>query len=686
MKSICSATRKVILHIIFVLPCIPGWSQVADTFAYARPQELDEIIVTTTRKIESLSHVAYNTSVLSQKETEAIPVYNLDDVFNTVAGINQDRKNGIFSGSKNTINMMGITGGEQGRVLVLEDGIPVNLSDNGDVNWNRFCLSDFARIEITKGSASSLYGSNAMGGIINLVSALPQKPFEVSAGLSYGSYNTVMSNVGIAGKQGRFYWKAGANYNRSDGYIMPPDSLRDSTDVATFLSEGGIRLKAGYSVNEFLTVDASYGFYDDKHGNGLKILDEDGCYTSHKTHIGRITTNFDNKKWFFNLNLFYQQEDYYKLIEKLKGTQYTAIDATSDRRDAGILTYAGKRFEALTVSLGADLRTGSTDGADVYRTSTDVVKNSGTLTQVSSHIQAESNLFNNRIEVSGALFYSIVSLKDGSFLLENPTGETSYMSEFAGPLSDTTWSALSPSLTLIYRPTKNFVLKLIYSHGFRTPTIDDLTRSGMISIGFKEASPFLRPEEVNNYQINLNAQIKPSIFVSADAYYLAGSNYMYYLETGETILNGKKKVYRKENLNEVQATGGDLTLKWKPLDWLWAYGNLSLNRSVIRKNDSLNGKFLTYSPGHMEGFGIVTENKIVDGGIHYLYKGKQFMDDLNETPIPAYGIINLILSKTFARHYRVSFTVQNLMNKTYFFTEGELTLGRFISGSFELKF
>jgi iron complex outermembrane recepter protein len=678
------AATKVIIPLIFMLPCIPAWSQDVDTSSYAQPKELEEITVTATRKNENLSQIAYNTTVLNQKEMQSLPVYNLDDVFTTVAGMNQDRKNGIFSGSKNTVNLMGITGGEQGRVLVLEDGIPVNGSDNGEVNWNRFCLSDFSRIEIIKGSASSLYGSNAMGGIINLVSALPQKPFELNAGLSYGSYNTVMSNVSLAGKKGRFYWKAAANYNRSDGTIMPPDSLRDSTDVATFLSEGGARLKAGYRVNDYLTVDASYSFYDDKHGDGTKILDEEGSYSRHKTHVGRLGTNFDNQKWFFNLNLFIQKEDYGKLIEKLKGTTYTAIDVTSERSDAGLLTYAGKRFRAFTVSLGADLRTGSTKGADVYRTSADIVKNQGTLTQFSSHIHAESNFFDNRLALAGALYYSIASLHDASFMIENPTSETSYMNEFAGALSDTIWSALSPSLSLLYRPVENVNLRLIYSHGFRAPTIDDLTRSGMVNIGFKEANPFLRPEKINNVQLNLNTQINPSLFASADVYYLSGSNYIYYLETGETIFNGKKKVYRKENLNEVQAIGGDLTLKWKPVDWIRAYANLNLNQSVIRKNESLEGKFLTYSPGHMEGFGIITENKIVDGAIHFAYKGKQFMDDLNESPIPAYGIVNLLFSKKFADHFKVSLTVQNLLNKTYLYDGHNLTLGRFISGSLEL--
>ena len=680
------STRRALILLIPLLICNSLFSQVADTATFIPAKELEEIIVTTTRRSEFLSNIAYNTTILGPKEMEFCPAHNLDDIFTMVAGINQDRKNGIFSGSKNTLNLMGITGGEQGRVLVLEDGIPVNISDNGEVNWNRFDLSDYSRIEILKGPASSLYGSNAMGGIINMVSSTPQKPFQLKTRLSYGSYNTAMARVDLSGKQDRFFWKATLNYNRGDGYIMPPDSLRDSTDIATFVYESGIRLKTGYRVNEYLALEAAYAFYDDKHGYGLQISDDKGGYSSHKTHFSRLGVNYDDQKWFFNLSFFYQQEDYSKFIEKLKGAVYTAIDARSDRGDGGVLALAGKKTEHYVISAGADLRTGSTSGADVYRTSSDVVNNEGKMYQLSSYIQAESNLAGNRLKLSGSLNYSLVSLRAASFSLENPTVETSYMADFAGKFKDTLWSAFNPSISLKFSPTQNLSFRVIYSHGFRTPTIDDLTRSGMISIGFKEASPLLKPEKINHYQLAVHTRIVPSIFVSTAIYYSSGIDYIYYIETGETLFNGKRKVFRKANINEVEAIGAEISIQWKPVEWIRGYANLSLNRSVIHKNEMLEGKTLSYSPGHMEGMGIITENKLLDGAITLIYNGKQYMDDQNTSSIPAYGTVNLFLSKTLADHYKLYVTIQNLFNKRYLFDGRDLTLGRFVSAGFELTF
>jgi iron complex outermembrane receptor protein len=663
-----------------------GICQDPDTTQAGFKADLDEVVVSASRRSEYLSHVAYPVTVVGRREIGLFPAHSPDDIFFRVGGINQDRKNGLFSGSKNTVNLMGITGGEQGRVLVLEDGIPLNVSDNGEVNWNRFDLADYAQVEIIRGPASSLYGSNALGGIINLVSREPQQPLELKARLSYGSYNTLLGSVSLSGTKKKFFWRAAFNYNRGDGYIMPPDSLRDSTDVPTFLEEAGLRLKTGYRVNQYLTLEASYIFYDDKHGYGLRLRDPEGGYSSHRTHFGRVGLKYDNHEWFFNLNLFYQQEDYYKLIEKLKGTLYSAIDVFSDRGDAGIMSCFGKKSARYALSLGTDIRMGSTRASDIFRTSADVIRNEGRLYQWSSFFLAESYLMENRFRLSGSLGYSLVYLKAGSFLLEDPTGETDYMTQFTGTLSDTVWSSINPSVSLRFMPDKRWNILLSYAHGFRSPAIDDLTRSGMTNIGFKEANPFLRPERINTIQAGVRFEPGIPVAISASAFYSRGHDYIYFFDTGETLFNGKRKVYRKDNINEVEATGAEVGLSWQPAEWISGYAHIALNRSVIRKNEVLEGKYLSYTPGHMEGLGLITGNRWLSGAVYFLFKGKQYMDDQNLQAVEPFTDINLYLSATLAKHYKISARVQNLLDKKYFFDERNLSLGRFLSAGLELVF
>jgi iron complex outermembrane recepter protein len=67
-------------------------------------------------------------------------------------------------------------GSEPGRSLILMDGVPINKGETGEVNWNRIDIDEVQRLEIFKGPGSSVYGNNAMGGVINIISRKPVNP------------------------------------------------------------------------------------------------------------------------------------------------------------------------------------------------------------------------------------------------------------------------------------------------------------------------------------------------------------------------------------------------------------------------------------------------------------------------------------------------------------------------------
>jgi iron complex outermembrane receptor protein len=664
---------KMILHFFFSLLFCQTYAQ--DSISQ---KLLEEITVTASRRTESTSGIAYHIAVLDTQDINLIPALQIDDLFILTAGISQDRKTGIFSGSRNIVNMLGITGGDQGRVLILEDGIPLNVSDNGDVNWNRLSPENYSRIEIIKGPVSSTYGSSAMAGIINLVSKLPSKPLEAKANINYGSYNSLGTHIDLSGKQENFFWKSAFNYRRSDGYIMPPDSLRDTTDIATRMIEWGILLKAGYRFSSKLLFNASYSYYDDKHGYGIKILDPDGGYTKHGNHTLHLGINYDNSIWFYNMNIFYQTEDYLKLIEKFRDTVYSAIDVNSERTDAGLLLYGGRQFNRVVLSSGIDIRSGLVKGIDDYRTSTDIVSNSGSISLYSSYLRAESDFFKNKLLISAAINYSVVTLKDASFSIYGATSETSYMLGFEENFHDTTWNAVNPSLSARFKPSRFTDILISYSKGFRAPTIDDLSRSGMVNIGFKEANPLLKPEKIDHYQLSVRTHAVNDLLVSAAFYYSKGKDYIYYKATGETLFGGRRLVYRKENISELESMGSEISIEWKPVEWLRAFSSTFINRSIILSNEMLQGKTLSYSPKLTQGIGISSENKYFNISVIAQYKSQQYMNEENTSSIPAYITYDLSLSKTIDKHYQLYFTGKNLLDKTYLFDGRNLSLGRFL--------
>ena len=95
--------------------------------------------------------------------------------------------------------MRGLPANDQSRTLVMLDGVPLNKSDEGSVNWNMINKNNIEQINIIKGPGSAKHGSGAMGGVIELISKKPTKKLEGNVLVDYGTYNTLSSNIDLAG-------------------------------------------------------------------------------------------------------------------------------------------------------------------------------------------------------------------------------------------------------------------------------------------------------------------------------------------------------------------------------------------------------------------------------------------------------------------------------------------------------
>ena len=104
---------------------------------------------------------------ISQKEIGAIPAQKLEGILQYATGVDVDNTLGMFS-DKAVVSMRGMGGDNQGRVLVMIDGVPINKSDGGSVNWNAINIANIKDVQIIQGAASTLYGANAMGGAIDI--------------------------------------------------------------------------------------------------------------------------------------------------------------------------------------------------------------------------------------------------------------------------------------------------------------------------------------------------------------------------------------------------------------------------------------------------------------------------------------------------------------------------------------
>lgn len=302
---------------------------------------LQEAVVTGSRSERPVTQSPGSINVIPPLVLRNSPAQSVDDILTMISGINTTRSDGI-SNIHSNVSIRGLSGDEQGRTLVLFDGIPINTSDEGSVNWNSIHIDNVQRIEVFKGPGSSLYGNSAMGGVINIISKKPLSPFSLNASAAYGSLNTWKGSLGISSRMSdRFALFVSGYYNRSDGFNNIPDSLRATPDysVNRFMKEGGLYTKILITPAPLFNIDLSYDLYRDKRGEGEKIKAPDGEYR-HFNH-NRVQSRFYGEKGKFSYNaaLYFQRQHYFRLDERLKKEVYQRFDVKSHRDDWGAILH-----------------------------------------------------------------------------------------------------------------------------------------------------------------------------------------------------------------------------------------------------------------------------------------------------------------------------------------------------------
>jgi iron complex outermembrane receptor protein len=418
-----------------------------------------------------------------------------------------------------TVTLRGLSGNEQSRTVVLMNGVPINTSDEGGVNWNRINQTDVERIEVFKGPGSSLYGNNAMGGVVNIITKVPKEPQEVYASVSYGTFNTFREDLNIRMRSEKgFYGAVSQYYLKSGGYITVSEDLRTPYDIKRSLETIGVSARAGYDQKQWLKWELQYDIFRDTRGEGTQIYMPEGNYRSFNTNLFRGTLKGNNARTNYDLNFYYQMENYYCTNEQLRGVTYSRYDVNSFRKDYGALfSLIQKIGEKNTITGGMEYKNGSIKGGDYYQTAPyDTVYNAGATQTFAAYLQDEHAFLNNKVRLIAGLRYDRVSFSDGDFYSTDPWSVTP-------ELADNHWSEFSPRVGLRFNFIRQLSGYLSYSHGFRASILDDLTRTGWMWVGPKIANPNLGPESINNYEIGADWFMTPKLKISTSGYYGKGN-------------------------------------------------------------------------------------------------------------------------------------------------------------------
>lgn len=195
---------------------------------------LDEIVVTATRSERKLSNIAVPTTIITEKRIKQSGSLRLDDILSEQTGlfITQNFGKGV--------QMQGLS---SDYTLILLNGEPLIGRTGGVLNLSRISVGNIKKIEIVKGPSSSLYGSEALAGVINIIT--DQVPAtRLNGNLRYGRFNTIDGSINASAIMGKLSTQLFINHLQSDGYSILPHAIQKTVEP---FRKQSFQLQSSYS-------------------------------------------------------------------------------------------------------------------------------------------------------------------------------------------------------------------------------------------------------------------------------------------------------------------------------------------------------------------------------------------------------------------------------------------------------
>lgn len=224
--------------------------------------ELDAIIVTANKVKEPISDIPAHVTVISSNDIEESTAKNIIELMAQEAGVNVRT---TFGNDKQAVvDLRGMGDTAASNVIVMVDDLVINASDQSGPSLSSIPIEQIERIEIVRGAGSVVYGSGAVGGVINIITKKPKQKPSINLFSSYGSYNTFDSRASIDRQIKDFYLNLNAGFHDSDGY-------RDNG----FFKKKDVNIKSNYEINDRFSFKVSGFYYEDEYGLPGPVSKED---------------------------------------------------------------------------------------------------------------------------------------------------------------------------------------------------------------------------------------------------------------------------------------------------------------------------------------------------------------------------------------------------------------------------
>lgn len=557
----------------------------------------------------------------------------------------------IYTTGRRGEPILQIRGFDQRQLVVMVDGVPIYVPYDGQVDLSQLPIEGVAKIKVIKGTSSTIYGPNSMGGIINIITKAPDEKLKTTVSFDFGRNLNRKAALSVGKKSGRFgFWISG-EYDKSDGfYLSDKYKLKINEDgnlrENSYFEKKGLKARFDYFLNESDSLFFYIGYIDNEKGVPPHTYEGRPRYWRFTTWR-KGTFKISGKKELFDRlelrgSLFYDL--YYNVLDSYDDATYS----TQTRRYAFHSTYDD-------YSIGANLLGDYTQNINHLRFGINLKKD----------IHRSQGDFNKPWETYEAFTYSLglenelSPTKNLSFVLGTSFDYLKPLYANGGELRSSIF-VFNPLIGVLFR--KNLSkFHLSFSKKTRFPTLKEFYSE---YIGRNIPNPDLKEEKSFNYEAGFKQVLSAEGNVEISLFYSDLTDLIVRKRIGKSETGSS--LYQMQNIARARYVGAEFSFNYifftgYDVNFSYTYLNAK-NLSPDRKSDKLE-----YKPDHklslISGFKLPLSLR---GIIKSTYISKRYFEDGNRDykPLNPFTLVDMKIEKDFGA-FNLYLMLRNVLDTNY---------------------
>jgi len=623
-----------------------------------------------------------STRVLTQADLRQASPITLDGQLRLIPGAETFRRSSslVANPSSQGISLRGLGSTSASRTLVTDDDVPLNDAFAGWIHWEELPELSIHSVEVVRGGASDLYGSSAIGGVINVIPEHPGSNL-VDLKSSYGSLNTYQDSLLLEGKRGPWGALATGGVLGTDGYILTAPDQRGLIDIPSNVhAQNGLVLldHSQGALRIFLRSSA----LNEARSNGTPVQ-------TNGTRIWRFATGSDwtptGNGFFGGSSLVfraYGSTEHYRQTFSTIGANRNSetlnrFAQTPDDEMGAVLHWSKPLTPELLLLVGSD--THDVRAAD-YES---VIAKTGALSYVNlSDRQRQTGAYAELLWIHHAWTISASSRIDW---FNNFDGQQWQPKVTSLPLISQ--QVFDPRLGISRKLSSHFALSGSGFRAYRAPTANELYRSTQVGSLLTLPNNDLHSERATGWETGIAMEQRWGTIRTS--YFWTQVNRPITALTLNPTSN--PILLMRENLGQIESRGVSIDTEVQPTHWMTVQGGYQYANATVTKGtgDAPAGNWIPQVPHHMATAQLrAYRDSIGTLSLQARISGHQFDDDANTYFLHSYFKLDAYASHNFGKRIELFTSAENLFDRSIEVGRTPtLTLGapRMLRGGFNLQ-